>query len=112
MDVAEHAPVGLEQQGLVVDGQDAAARVLARRRRDSGAGVGASAARAARGGQAHAEGGALAGRLSTVISPPSARTMPERIGSPSPVPMPRGLVVKNDSKMRGNTSAGIPGPLS
>ena len=26
--------------------------------------------------------------------------------------MPRGLVVKNDSKMRGSTSGGMPGPLS
>ena len=38
--------------------------------------------------------------------------MPSEIGRPSPVPSPRGLVVKNDSKMRGTASGGMPGPLS
>ena len=40
------------------------------------------------------------GRLSTTISPPSARTMPWQIESPSPVPTPWGFVVKNGSKIR------------
>ena len=52
------------------------------------------------------------GRLSTVISPPIDRTMPCEIGRPRPVPTPRGLVVKNESKMRVMISGGMPGPLS
>jgi hypothetical protein len=32
--------------------------------------------------------------------------------SPSPVPMPTGLVVKKGSKMRGSTSGGMPVPVS
>ena len=54
------------------------------------------------GGQAHAEIAPAPGRLSTVISPPSERTMPGEIGRPRPVPTPRGLVVKNESKIRGD----------
>ena len=38
--------------------------------------------------------------------------MPSETARPSPVPSPSGLVVKNGSKTRGTTSAGIPGPLS
>ena len=42
----------------------------------------------------------------------SVVTMPWQIDSPSPVPRPTGLVVKNGSKMRGSTSGVIPAPLS
>src|SRR5712691_2540739 len=39
-------------------------------------------------------------------------TMRHEISSPSPVPWPTGLVVKNGSKIRSWISAGIPGPVS
>ena len=50
--------------------------------------------------------------VSTVISPPSARTIPCEMGNPRPVPTPRGLVVKKESKILGSSSGAIPGPLS
>ena len=50
--------------------------------------------------------------LSTAISPPSALRMPLQIQSPSPVPSPAGLVVKNGSKIRSRISGGIPTPVS
>ena len=50
--------------------------------------------------------------LSTLISPPSALRMPLQIQSPSPVPSPAGLVVKNGSKIRSRISGGIPPPVS
>jgi len=59
--------------------------------------------------QPHAKQGPPAGTLSTVSSPPAEDTMSREMDSPSPVPTPGGLVVKNDSKMRGRTSSGCPG---
>src|ERR1035438_191276 len=51
----------------------------------------------------------LPGSVSTSILPPNfSVTMRCTISRPNPVPEPCGLVVKNASKMRGNTSAGIP----
>jgi hypothetical protein len=52
------------------------------------------------------------GSLLTLIVPPCASTIPWQRESPSPVPWPRGLVVKNGSKIRDWISAGMPGPLS
>ena len=52
------------------------------------------------------------GRDVTSIRPPWSVTMPWAMASPRPVPCPGGLVVKNGSKMREATSAGIPGPSS
>ncbi len=69
-----------------------------------GAGVGASAGVPRAAGNRTRKIAPSPGRVSTVISPPSERTMPSEIGSPRPVPIPRGLVVKNDSKIRGSTS--------
>ena len=39
-------------------------------------------------------------------------TMRQEMSSPSPVPSPTGLVVKNGSKMRARMSSGTPGPVS
>jgi hypothetical protein len=44
--------------------------------------------------------------------PPCCAAMPSDTDSPSPVPAPTGLVVKNGSNMRGRTSVGMPGPSS
>ena len=38
--------------------------------------------------------------------------MRRAVSSPMPVPLPGALVVKKGSKMRGATSAGMPGPSS
>src|SRR6185312_779570 len=50
--------------------------------------------------------------LSTAMRPPWLRTMPSQIASPSPEPLPGGLVVKNGSKARSATAAGMPTPES
>ena len=50
--------------------------------------------------------------LSTVSSPPSDATIPWQMESPSPVPSPTGLVVKNGSNRRPMISGGIPDPVS
>jgi hypothetical protein len=42
------------------------------------------------------------GNDSTAIAPPWPSTMPRASASPSPVPSPSGLVVKNGSKTRSN----------
>jgi hypothetical protein len=52
------------------------------------------------------------GALSTLILPPWFSMMRAEMLKPNPVPSPFGFVVKKGSKMRGRTSAGIPGPLS
>src|SRR5207249_4812645 len=52
------------------------------------------------------------GALSTSIRPPWALVMPCAIASPSPVPAPTSLVVKNGSKTRPSTSAAMPWPSS
>jgi len=50
---------------------------------------------------------------STVISPPwRPTTMRREMSSPSPVPWPTSLVVKNGSNTCGRTSGGMPGPVS
>src|SRR5215212_2418518 len=49
---------------------------------------------------------------STRISPPCPLTMRRTMSSPSPVPSPTPLVVKNGSKMRLFICRGIPGPSS
>jgi hypothetical protein len=50
--------------------------------------------------------------LSTEISPPAPGTMLRQMESPSPVPTPRGLVVKKGSEIRSSDSGGIPEPES
>ena len=50
--------------------------------------------------------------LSTASSPPKRVMMLWHTNSPSPVPTPTGLVVKNGSKMRERISGGIPAPVS
>ena len=50
--------------------------------------------------------------LFTVSVPPNEVTIPWQIASPSPVPTPTGLVVKNGSKIRPRTLSGMPAPLS
>src|SRR5439155_820328 len=52
------------------------------------------------------------GRFSAQSWPPSSVTMPQETERPSPLPSPGALVVKNGSKIRGISSAGIPGPVS
>ena len=49
---------------------------------------------------------------STVMWPPVCLTMPYTVASPSPVPRPLSLVVKNGSKMWDRTSASMPQPVS
>ena len=62
--------------------------------------------------QPHLEARAPGLRLAARSSPPCFSTIWRTMPSPSPVPSPFGLVVKNGSKIRGSTSAGIPGPSS
>ena len=50
--------------------------------------------------------------LSTRILPPCRSTIPRLTDKPSPVPSPSFFVVKNGSKIRGKTAAGIPHPES
>ena len=50
--------------------------------------------------------------LWTFTQPPWLRTMPCTVDNPSPVPLPWAFVVKNGSKIRSATSAGIPVPES
>ena len=50
--------------------------------------------------------------LEASMVPPAAETMPWQMDNPSPVPMLRDLVVKNGSKIWGNASWGMPGPVS
>src|SRR5205823_11481265 len=50
--------------------------------------------------------------LSTQISPPCVRTMSRQIARPRPVPCPRGLVVRNGSKIRGSNWSTMPLPVS
>src|SRR3712207_3847310 len=52
------------------------------------------------------------GSESKMISPPSPATMRRTMSSPSPVPSPISLVVKNGSKTRFWISRGMPGPPS
>jgi hypothetical protein len=52
------------------------------------------------------------GSLSTSTAPPRSLTMECTRESPSPVPAPTSLVVKNGSKMRSSTSGAIPIPES
>ena len=49
---------------------------------------------------------------SRVMRPPCSVTMPWQIESPSPVPSPSDLVVKNGSKTRAAISSEMPGPSS
>ena len=44
--------------------------------------------------------------------PPLCLTMPWQVASPSPVPLPCGLVVKNGSNRCDSTSSLIPVPVS
>ena len=44
--------------------------------------------------------------------PPDCLTNPNTMLSPSPVPLPTSLVVKNGSKTRSISSGGIPEPVS
>ena len=46
------------------------------------------------------------------MCPPDCRMNPYTMLKPSPVPLPTALVVKNGSKMRSTTSAGMPMPVS
>src|SRR5205823_13870799 len=50
--------------------------------------------------------------LCSWMSPPWRATSECAMASPSPVPLPTALVVKNGSKMRSQSSGAIPGPLS
>ena len=50
--------------------------------------------------------------LSTSRAPPNRVRMPWQIESPSPVPRPTGLVVKNGSNSRDMCSAEMPQPVS
>ena len=50
--------------------------------------------------------------LDASMLPPWAVTIPCTTASPSPVPMPAGLVVKNGSKTRSSVAASIPLPVS
>lgn len=52
------------------------------------------------------------GPLETETVPPACRTMPNTVERPSPVPAPRGFVVKNGSKIRRFVSSDIPVPVS
>src|SRR5438034_843295 len=52
------------------------------------------------------------GRVSRVMRPPCSFMMPWQMESPSPVPSPSRLVVKNGSKTRAASSSVIPGPES
>ena len=52
------------------------------------------------------------GVLSTRTCPSDWRTKPNTIASPSPVPAPGALVVKNGSNTCGSTSVGMPLPVS
>ncbi len=52
------------------------------------------------------------GSLYTLTCPPCVFTAPYTIDSPSPVPLPCSLVVKNGSKMRAFTSSVMPEPVS
>ena len=54
----------------------------------------------------------LASRRTTTSWSRSAVMMLRQVERPRPVPLPTGFVVKNGSKMRRRTAAGIPGPLS
>ena len=51
-------------------------------------------------------------RFSTEILPPSCSTTPSVTDRPRPVPSPTGFVVKNGSKIRLMSDAGMPGPES
>ena len=50
--------------------------------------------------------------LSTTTSPPDCRTNPKTMLRPRPLPAPKGLVVKNGSKIRARISGGMPAPVS
>ena len=76
-----------------------------------GSGTGARAAAIA-GGIATRNTAPRSGSLVNPSSPPSARTIPRLIESPSPVPLPIGLVVKNGSNNRPWISRAIPRPVS
>ncbi len=52
------------------------------------------------------------GSLVTATSPPDCLANPNTWDRPRPVPLPTSLVVKNGSKMRATTSAGMPAPMS
>ncbi len=52
------------------------------------------------------------GSLSTSMKPPLCLTMPYTVASPSPVPFPTSLVVKNGSKIWARVAASMPCPLS
>ncbi len=54
----------------------------------------------------------LPGTLSINRWPPDWRTNPKVMDRPSPVPLPRGLVVKKGSTARRRTSSGMPVPVS
>jgi len=46
------------------------------------------------------------------MKPPVCLTMPYTVDSPSPVPLPTSLVVKNGSKILSMISVGMPVPVS
>jgi hypothetical protein len=52
------------------------------------------------------------GLETTLIQPSDCLTMPKTVASPSPVPSPTALVVKNGSKILPMTSGAMPGPSS
>src|SRR2546427_523063 len=81
---------------------------------DSPAGTGAASVRAARApiGSSSVNVAPAPGRVSRVMRPPCSFMMPWQMESPSPVPSPSRLVVKNGSKTRAASSSVIPGPES
>jgi len=52
------------------------------------------------------------GELSTVMSPPASLATPSAIDKPSPVPLPRSLVVKKGSNTRNRVLSVMPLPSS
>ena len=110
--VAQHAAVGLEQQRLVVDGQDAAARRSARRRvghRRRDAGARGSRRREGAPGRWRPRPAGCRRRSRR----PALRTIPSEIGRPRPGPHPARLGREErleDARQRPRRA--MPGPLS
>ncbi len=50
--------------------------------------------------------------LETAIVPCACCAIPKIVARPSPIPLPRGFVVKNGSKIRARVSGSIPQPVS
>src|SRR5207247_717958 len=81
---------------------------------DSPAGTGAASGRAARApiGSSSVKVAPAPGRVSRVMRPPCSFMMPWQMESPSPVPSPSRLVVKNGSKTGAASSSCARGPES